>query len=216
MQHSIKTWYNVTAIEAALCDIITDAEENPQQNSLLHNDIVDITRQFVQTSVDLLYAPLIDAVRDKNASSFIRISSLFGERLRQLEDVLATDEHFLLGTWLQQAHRWAENGAERKLIDLNARHQITLWGPNGEIVDYAIKQWSGVVGDYCLARWQLFFEDAADAMARGRVINMKRFQRRVLQRVEKRFTVARSRNVATTATGDVLALAKAALKFDKY
>lgn len=216
MRHSIKSWYNVTAIEAALWDVVADAEEHPQQNSLLHNDVVDITRQFLQTSVDLLYAPLIAAVRAKNVTNFNRIAAKFAVRLRQLEDVLSTDEHFLLGTWLQQAHRWAETGAERQLIDLNARHQITLWGPNGEIIDYAIKQWSGVVGDYCLPRWQLFFEDAAEAMSRGKVMNMKRFQRRVLERVEKPFTVAPSLDVATTATGDVLALAKAALEFEKH
>lgn len=30
-----------------------------------------------------------------------------------------------------------------KLYEYNARNQITLWGPNGEIIDYANKQWSG-------------------------------------------------------------------------
>lgn len=26
---------------------------------------------------------------------------------------------------------------------INAKNQVTLWGPNGEIKDYANKQWSG-------------------------------------------------------------------------
>ena len=29
------------------------------------------------------------------------------------------------------------------MFEYNARNQITLWGPNGEIVDYANKQWAG-------------------------------------------------------------------------
>ena len=32
---------------------------------------------------------------------------------------------------------------DEKLFEYNARNQITLWGPNGEIKDYANKQWSG-------------------------------------------------------------------------
>lgn len=32
---------------------------------------------------------------------------------------------------------------DEQLFEYNARNQITLWGPNGEIVDYANKQWSG-------------------------------------------------------------------------
>lgn len=29
------------------------------------------------------------------------------------------------------------------MYEYNARNQITLWGPYGEIMNYAIKQWSG-------------------------------------------------------------------------
>jgi hypothetical protein len=33
--------------------------------------------------------------------------------------------------------------------------QITLWGPDGNILDYASKQWAGLVGDYYASRWQV-------------------------------------------------------------
>lgn len=32
---------------------------------------------------------------------------------------------------------------ESDLYEYNARNQITLWGPSGEIKDYANKQWAG-------------------------------------------------------------------------
>jgi hypothetical protein len=34
---------------------------------------------------------------------------------------------------------------EKQWYEYNARNQITLWGPRGEIVDYANKQWAGMV-----------------------------------------------------------------------
>ena len=33
--------------------------------------------------------------------------------------------------------------------------QVTLWGPNGEIDDYAAKNWAGLVQGYYLPRWQV-------------------------------------------------------------
>ena len=33
------------------------------------------------------------------------------------------------------------------MYEYNARNQITLWGPNGEIDDYAAKNWAGLIGE---------------------------------------------------------------------
>merc|ERR1712154_163745 len=41
-------------------------------------------------------------------------------------------------------------------IEYNARNQLTVWGPTGQIMDYATKQWSGLIADYCQARWEFF------------------------------------------------------------
>ena len=37
---------------------------------------------------------------------------------------------------------------EKQMYEYNARNQITLWGPRGEIVDYANKQWAGMFISY--------------------------------------------------------------------
>ena len=41
----------------------------------------------------------------------------------------------------------------------DVNNQITLWGPRAGIVDYAAKQWAGVVADYHKARWELFIAE---------------------------------------------------------
>lgn len=53
--------------------------------------------------------------------------------LLDLNEVLATDEHFLLGRWLESAKALATDDNERKLYEYNARNQITLWGPNANV-----------------------------------------------------------------------------------
>ena len=39
-----------------------------------------------------------------------------------------------------------------------ARNLITLWGPEGNILDYARRTWSGLVSDYYGQRWSMFFK----------------------------------------------------------
>ena len=54
----------------------------------------------------------------------------------------------LLGRWIEMARAWGQTPAEKDLMEFNARNLVTLWGPRGEIADYASKQWSGLIADY--------------------------------------------------------------------
>lgn len=70
----------------------------------------------------------------------------------------------------------------------NARNQITLWGPRGEIRDYAIKQWAGVIADYVKPRWQIFIREMEISLQENRTFNKKTFSSTVFSEVEKPFT----------------------------
>ena len=62
---------------------------------------------------------------------------VFIDLLKDIEEILSTNKNFLLGPWLESAKALATNEEEKKIYEFNARNQITLWGPNGEILDYA-------------------------------------------------------------------------------
>ena len=61
-----------------------------------------------------------------------------------LEKILATDAHFLLGNWIAAARKWGNATHESDWLEWNARMQVTLWGSleanNAAISDYASKQ----------------------------------------------------------------------------
>ena len=61
---------------------------------------------------------------------------VFLDILEDLDRILATNRNFLLGPWLESAKNLATNNREKKLYEFNARNQITLWGPYGQILDY--------------------------------------------------------------------------------
>ncbi len=65
--------------------------------------------------------------------------------------------------------------------------QLTLWGPVGEINDYASKLWSGLVGDYYATRWKVslsllsfsFFLSPLDFSHHSRVLLVGSYQRKL-------------------------------------
>lgn len=100
--------------------------------------------------------------------------------LKDLDTVLTASgfAHFSLPAWIASARAWADptpllstmNQSSPSTIntttltdranfyEYNARNQITLWGPRGEISDYGSKQWGGLIGSYYLPRWQMFVD----------------------------------------------------------
>lgn len=110
------------------------------------------------------------------------------ELFDDLESILASGNNFLLGTWLSQAKDMAIDEEERRSYEYNAKNQITLWGPNGEIRDYANKQWSGVIADYFKPRWELFLNALEISLAQRTKLNTTEINNRIFHEVERPFT----------------------------
>lgn len=105
-----------------------------------------------------------------------------------LERILATSKNFLLGVWLKDAKSLATNKMEMNIYEYNAKNQITLWGPNGEIIDYANKQWSGIIEDYFKPRWKLFLQELYTSLNEGINFNQTNCNLRMFNKVEQPFT----------------------------
>lgn len=77
---------------------------------------------------------------------------------------------------------------EKLQYEWNARNQISLWGPRGEIRDYAAKQWAGVVADYFKPRWEIFIREIELSVKEKRPFDKKTFASEVFTAVEEPFT----------------------------
>ena len=143
-----------------------------------------------------------------NASALAALGAALLAVIDDYEALLATDSNFLLGRWIQWARSWSSSDAGKALLEYNARNQLTLWGPTGQINDYAKKEWSGLVGTYYRPRWALFLKYAAAAAAAGGAWDPAGFCEDMLQSVElpwQRDTTP----FPATPTGDALAISKA-------
>lgn len=104
------------------------------QSNLYNHDLVDVTRQYFQNKAEVLYTKFIAAFLRNERHASLKLSHQFVEALRDMDRVLSSSSDFLLGQWLERAKELATTDAERQLFEINARNQITIWGPKGQIV----------------------------------------------------------------------------------
>lgn len=177
-------------------------------NDLFKHDLVDAIRQMAQNKIDSLFTEVINSYHNKNLTRLKYLSKSFEEILLDLDEILQTSEPFLLGKWLNSSRALASNQVEEQMFEFNARNQITLWGPNGQIVDYAIKQWSGMISDYCWPRWKIFLDQlAASLRKKNAKYSEKKCKEKIFKQVEQPFGVDNKEYIAE-ATGDTIALAQ--------
>ena len=85
-------------------------------------------RQYLTNLAPSFYEGAIEAYRKNDTNDYKMNSTLFLELLMDMDELLGSNEHFLLGKWLNLA-KTVPNGTveDVKLYEFNAKNQITLW-----------------------------------------------------------------------------------------
>jgi alpha-N-acetylglucosaminidase len=90
-------------------------------------------------------------------------------RLALAIDALLGAQPFGLPQWLDEARACGSTAAEQAYYVENAKLQVTLWGGDAVLKDYASKAWHGLIRHFYLPRWVKF------RAARGKGLDPKRF-----------------------------------------
>lgn len=175
--HSTRILYDPEILVSAWKHFYSASQETPQLWELesYRFDLVDITRQVLANAFYPLYGEFVNMTANSSLpSSSTASAEQTGARmlslLLDLDSVLEAsgNAHFSLESWIHSARLWAptetnaadgDNMTAAAIADFyeyNARNQITLWGPGGEISDYASKQWAGLIKTYYVPRWERF------------------------------------------------------------
>jgi alpha-N-acetylglucosaminidase len=142
---------------------------NPKlwENPAYQYDMTDVSRQVLSDSFIDMYNRLVATYTSPNRS--VAAITTAGRNLTTLlhtiDSILGTNNAFSLSTWLTGARAMSSNETLSDFYEYGARNQITLWGPNGELSDYAGKSWGGLVSSYYLPRWQIFIQYLLDTVA---------------------------------------------------
>lgn len=160
--HGTNITYDPVVVVKAWQLMYQAASSEPElwTNPAYQHDMVDVTRQVMANAFMPMYKHLVSTYNDSGSAD--KLAHQGDEMLQLLNDldaVLVTNKNFRLSTWISAARSWAHgNASYASYLEYNARNQVTLWGPNGEITDYASKHWAGLVSSYYMPRWEMFFE----------------------------------------------------------
>ncbi|KAL2478430.1 alpha-N-acetylglucosaminidase family/NAGLU family [Forsythia ovata] len=153
-------WYTQDVLHAL--KLFLDAGNELAGSLTYRYDLVDLTRQSLSKLANQVYLNAIAAFRDGDAKALSLHSRKFLQLIKDIDILLAADDNFLLGTWLESAKKLAVNADEIKQYEWNARTQVTMWYDNtknvqSQLHDYANKFWSGILEGYYLPRASMFF-----------------------------------------------------------
>lgn len=157
----MKNYYDPDAtLQAAR--LFNSVAKSMRGNNNFEYDLVDITRQALADQARLEYHRVIASFKGFSQKEFRRHVEVFILMLRLQDKLLGARSEFRLGHWIEAARRCGETAKEKDLYEWNARVQITTWGnrycaDTGGLRDYAHKEWNGLLADFYLKRWEVYF-----------------------------------------------------------
>jgi len=164
--HPTKLNYDPCIMTEAWNMLYTAGLQCPQLflNPAYQYDLVDWTRQVLANAFIPIYTDLVNKYSASASTATLKAQGLkLTSLLSTLDRVLSTNKNFLLSTWLRAAIATApadsaSNTTLAAFLEYEARNQLTLWGPTGQITGYASKSWAGLVSSYYTPRWQMFID----------------------------------------------------------
>lgn len=194
--------YDPTELKDA-CGLMINAASELGEVDAFAYDLVDLTRQVLSNLAFPIFKRMRSAYWFLHKEEFSRWGQHMLELIRDMDALLSTRKEFMLGTWLAAARKWGKTTEEKDLYEWNARLLVTVWGfKNGSLHDYSHREWSGLLQDFYLPRWQAFINYHADLLD-GKIAAPPDYYREI----EKPWT-ERKNKYPSEPSGDQIALAE--------
>jgi hypothetical protein len=126
-------------------------------------DVADVGRQVLADLGTHYHKAIIQAFNAKDTAKLRSLSDKQLGLLRDMDELAGTRKEFLLGVWIADARAWGETPEEKNLCEWNARTLLTTWTVPQSHIDYANRQWNGLLGDYYFNRWKMWLDALNDS-----------------------------------------------------
>ena len=140
------------------------------------HDLIDLGVNILTNEFDIERKTFSVAYKDKKPEDLQKSGDKLLTFIEDADKLLASDRIYLLGRWINNATKIAPGEQYKQLFEFNARNLITLWGPEGNINDYAKKSWAGLYIDYYYHRWKLFIDEVIEAVKSQKDFDKEKFR----------------------------------------
>jgi len=134
-------------------------------------DLVDVARQVMANESRRMLPLIKRAYETKNKIAFASLTKEWLDKMELQNNLLETNQFFLLGRWLSFVPPWASSPAELDRLNYDARSILTTWGDRHAsefgLHEYGNRDWAGLTSDYYIPRWQMYFDSLSTSLATG-------------------------------------------------
>ena len=143
-------------------------------------DLSSVLQNYAELMFHEKYCDMMNAYSNKNLKLFDNIVLVMIKSLALLDHAFNLMPLRSLPCHLETVSLFAllVNDSPAKLHE-DFRLQLTTWGYEGEILDYASKMWSGLLSGYYKLRWKTFFEFLRSSLAEGTPFNQQDYEIKV-------------------------------------
>ncbi len=163
--HTVSTWatsswyWDKDDVRQAARHMLAAARVMAASESFRH-DLVDVVRQVLADEAHTLLTQLSTA----SGAEATTIADRFMQLLLDQDRLLGTRREWRLGTWTEAARSWGDTPAEADAYEHAARALLTTWAgrtqaEQGGLIDYANREWQGLLRGYYYPRWRAFFDN---------------------------------------------------------
>ncbi|XP_015690916.2 alpha-N-acetylglucosaminidase [Oryza brachyantha] len=209
-------WYPTKDAIKAL-ELFLNAGNDLSKSLTYRYDLVDLTRQALSKLANEVYIDAMNAYQKKDSNGLRFHMKKFLKLITDIDTLLASDDNFLLGPWLESAKSLAMTENERKQYEWNARTQVTMWYDNtkteqSQLHDYANKFWSGLLKSYYLPRASKYFTRLTKSLQENQSFQLEEWRKDWIAYSNE--WQSGMELYAVKATGDALAISRSL--FRKY
>ncbi|KAG8097408.1 hypothetical protein GUJ93_ZPchr0013g37055 [Zizania palustris] len=209
-------WYSTKEAIKAL-ELFLNAGKDLSKSLTYRYDLVDLTKQSLSKLANEVYLDALNSFQKRDSDGLNFHTKKFLELIVDIDTLLASDDNFLLGPWLESAKSLAMTENERKQYEWNARTQVTMWYDNtkteqSKLHDYANKFWSGLLKSYYLPRASKYFTLLTRSLQENRRFPLEEWRKDWISYSNK--WQSGKELYAVKATGDALAISRSL--FTKY
>ena len=197
---------------AEACRLLLECSGQLKDIPTYRFDLIHVTREMLSNLANLFNSNTTRAYQAGDAQALAENKEIFLQLIRDMDELLGTDENFLLGKWIADSRRWGATGEEKDFYEWNSRTIITMWEPakKSQLRDYASKQWSGLLKGFYLPRWELFLDGLDISLRDGKHPDKRKFFND-LKEMELQW-IRRRDKCPAEPVGDTLAVARRLFK----
>lgn len=159
--------YQLSDLEPALTELL-QVDASLRSSETYRYDLVDVARQVMANESRMMLPEIHKAYVSGDRKSFLALTQQWLHRMQLQDNLLATNEYFLLGRWLSYVPAWASSPSELRLLNYDARSILTTWGDRtaseAGLHEYANRDYAGLTSTYYAPRWKLYFQSLLASM----------------------------------------------------